>query len=114
MPREHQRPLLQPGDSFDWIVGSDEPGAAHRIAQETSWALLERVRASGRPGEPARSGPEVVERVVRLAAGSGIDDIAELWASAGARSLAGQLWRLYLIHRVTESDPEGSVTRWIR
>lgn len=97
---DHRRPMLQPTEAFDWIIGSDEPGAAHRLAQETSWALLDRVRSV--------ADPEVVERVVSLASQSGIDDIAELWADAGAHSLAGQLWRIYLLHRVAERDPEGT------
>lgn len=97
---DYRRPMLQPTDAFDWIIGSDEPGAAHRLAQETSWALLDRVRSV--------ADPEVVERVVTLASQSGIDDIAELWADAGAHSLAGQLWRIYLLHRVAERDPEGT------
>jgi hypothetical protein len=92
--------MLQPSDTFDWIIGSDEPGAAHRLAQETSWALLDRVRSQADPG--------VVDRVVALAAGTGIDDIAELWSDAGAHSLAGQLWRIYLLHRAVEADPEGT------
>lgn len=100
MPREHQRPVLQPTYTFDWIIGSDEPGAAHRLAQETSWALLNRVREG--------ADPEVVERVVQLATGHGLEDIAELWASAGAHSLAGMLWRLYLLRRVAGADPEGT------
>lgn len=100
MTREYQRPLLQPSADFDWIIGSDEPGAAHRLAQETSWALLDRVRAG--------ADPEVVERVVGLASGAGLDDIAELWAKEGTHSLAGVLWRLYLLRRVVAADPEGS------
>ena len=100
MSRDHQRPVLQPSFTFDWIIGSDEPGAARRLAQETSWALLDRVRSV--------ADPDVVERVVRLASGWGLDDIAELWAGESAHSLAGALWRLYLLRRVVDSDPEGS------
>lgn len=100
MTRDHQRPVLQPGTAFDWVIGSDEPGAAHRLAQETSWALLDRVRSV--------ADPDVVDRVVGLASGSGIDDIAELWAHEGTHSLAGVLWRLYLLRRVVAADPEGS------
>lgn len=100
MPREYQRPLLQPTEDFDWIIGSDEPGAAGRLAHETAWALLDRVRS--------QSDPEVVERVVGLAANEGIDDIAELWAGADARTLAGALWRLYLLRRVAAGDPAGA------
>jgi len=92
--------MLRPTDVFDWIIGGDEPGAAHRLAQETSWALLDRVRS--------QADPHVVDRVVALAAGSGIDDIAELWSGAGAHSLAGQLWRIYLLHRAVEADPAGT------
>ncbi|PRI11621.1 hypothetical protein [Leucobacter massiliensis] len=100
MTREHPRPLLQPTDDFDWIIGSDEPGAAQRLAQETSWALLDRVREG--------ADPAVVDRVVGLASGSGIDDIAELWAGESTHSLAGVLWRLYLLRRVVAGDAEGS------
>lgn len=108
MPREYQRPLLQPTETFDWIIGSDDPGAAHRLAQETSWALLDRVRGVvDAEGVRAPADPAVVERVVKLAADHGIDDIAELWADAGPHSLAGQLWRIYLLHRAAEADAEG-------
>lgn len=100
MSRDHLRPVLQPTAAFDWIIGSDEPGAAHRLAQETSWALLDHVRRV--------AAPDVVERVVQLAAGNGIDDMAELWAGASAHSLAGQLWRIYLLHRVATTDPAGT------
>ena len=59
MTGQHHRPVLQPSSSFDWIIGSDEAGAAQRLAQETSWALLDRVRSV--------ADHEVVERVVGLA-----------------------------------------------
>ena len=98
--REHPRPVLQPSADFDWMVGSDEPGAASRLAEETSWALLDRVRRG--------ADPEVVERVVGLASGPGIGDIAELWARESEHSLAGVLWRLYLLRRAVAADPEAT------
>ncbi len=104
--REYLRPVLQPSYSFDWMIGADEAGAAHRLAQETSWALLDRVRGGGDPA--------VVERVVAVAAGEGIHDIAELWAGQTAHSLAGVLWRLYLLRRVVEADPEGAADQFRR
>ncbi|MGJ0202780.1 hypothetical protein [Leucobacter sp. gxy201] len=100
MAREHQRPVTQPSSSFDWIIGDDGPAAAQKLARETSWALLDRVRGV--------ADPEVVERVVGLASGAGIDDIAELWAREGMHSLAGALWRLYLLRRVVAADPDGA------
>ena len=99
MSAEFRRPITQPSAVFDWIIGSDEPGAAHRLAQETSWALLNRVRSG--------ADADLVDRVVNMASGEGIDDIAELWASAGAHSLAGQLWRLYLLRRIADEDAQG-------
>ncbi|QYM75349.1 hypothetical protein [Leucobacter luti] len=106
MTREHLRPVLQPSYTFDWIIGSDEAGAAHRLAQETSWALLDRVRGG--------ADPEVVERVVGLASGDGLHDIAELWAGQTAHSLAGVLWRLYLLRRVADADPDGAADQFRR
>lgn len=101
MSREYMRPVLQPSAQFDWIIGSDDPGTVSRLAQETSWALLDRVRHV--------ADPAVVERVVTLAAGEdGIDDIAELWSSEGEHSLAGVLWRLYLLRRAVAVDDAGS------
>ena len=100
MTREYPRPVLQPSADFDWIIGSDEPGAASRLAEETSWALLDRVRRV--------ADPEVVERVVGLASGPGLGDIAELWAGESEHSLAGVLWRLYLLRRAVASDPEAA------
>lgn len=100
MSREHLRPVLQPSAQFDWRIGFDEPGSTSRLAQETSWALLDRVRGG--------ADPEVVERVVGLAAGEGIDDIAELWSTEGQHSLAGVLWRLYLLRRAVAADDDGA------
>ncbi|MFD1201459.1 hypothetical protein ACFSWE_15960 [Leucobacter albus] len=106
MTREHQRPVLQPSAAFDGIIGSDDPEAAHRLAQETSWALLHRVRDG--------ADPEIVQRVVDVAAGDGINDIAELWARESAHSLAGVLWRLYLLRRITLADPVGTADLFAR
>lgn len=98
--REHPRPVLQPSADFDWIIGSDEPGAASRLAEETSWALLDRVRSV--------ADPVIVERVVGLAAGPGLGDIAELWSGESEHSLAGVLWRLYLLRRAVSADPDAA------
>lgn len=100
MTREHKRPILQPSAAFDGIVGSDDPEAAHRLAQESSWALLHRVRQV--------ADPDIVRRVVELASGEGLNDIAELWARESPNSLAGVLWRLYLLRRITVTDAVGT------
>lgn len=106
MTREHQRPILQPSASFEWIVGASDPGASHRIAQETSWALVNRVREG--------ADPAVVARVIEVASGEGINDIAELWSRESTHSLAGVLWRLYLLRRIVAADAAGSADLFAR
>lgn len=106
MTREHQRPVLQPSADFDGIIGSDGPEAAHRLAYETSWALLHRVREG--------ANPDIVSRVVEVASGDGINDIAELWARQSAHTLAGVLWRLYLLRRIAVADPVGTADLFTR
>lgn len=59
--------------------------AGHRIAN-----LL--VRGPRMPADR-----ELVDRVLHLADEDGLGTIAELWANAPADSLAGALWRLYLL-----------------
>lgn len=48
---------------------------------------------------------EVAERVVRLADDEGIETLAELWSGAPADSLAGSLWRLYLLTSWVHANP---------
>lgn len=100
MSGAHPRPLLQPSFQFDWLIGADDPGVAHRLAQETSWALLDRVRSHG--------DAELVERVIAIADTELMDDIAELWSASGTDTLAGMLWRLYLVRRIARGDAEGA------
>lgn len=106
MTREHLRPILQPSASFDWIIGSDAPEAAHRLAHETSWALLNRVREG--------ADPAIVARVVEVASSDGINDIAELWSRESSHSLAGVLWRLYLLRRISVADSVGTADLFAR
>lgn len=106
MTAEHHRPVLQPAHQFDWLIGSDDAGAAQRVAQETSWALLSRVRGD--------SDPRVVEQVIGIAETDGIDDIAELWSHASPHSLAGQLWRIYLLRRVVGANPLETTDLYLR
>lgn len=100
MTREFQRPVLKATDRFDWFIGSDDPAVLHRLAHDTSWALLDRVRS--------QHDPELVQRVIEVADGEGIHDIAELWSKSHPKSLSGLLWRLYLLRRLVTVNPEGA------
>lgn len=81
-------------------MGSDDPETHHRLVHDTSWALLDRIRS--------QPDPDLVRRVVELADGDGIHDIAELWSNTHARSLSGLLWRLYLIRRLVTTNSDGA------
>ena len=95
--RPHHRPLT-PGDGFF----EEMPGGA-----DPAPALGER-----RPGRHpagargARHGDAAVaDRLVHLAETEGLETLAELWSGAPADSLAGCLWRLYLLRSWVYADP---------
>ncbi len=106
MPEQFHRPVRRPSESFDNLVGSADPAEQSRIAHATASALLERARTD-ETGESA-------ERLISFASEHGIDEIAELWAHAPARSLPGSLWRLYLLQIAIRSDPEATALLYER
>lgn len=98
MPEQFSRPVRRPTAAFDNIVGSHDPAEETRVAHATASALLTRVRAD-------ESGVSA-DRLVAFTAEHGIDEIAELWSAAPARTLPGALWRLYLLQLAIHSDPQ--------
>ena len=50
---------------------------------------------------------EVADRVLHLADTEGIETIAEVWSGSPADSLAGCLWRLFLLRSWVYADPVG-------
>ncbi len=93
---------------FDNMPGGTDPALQQELAERTAWALLGRVRDAERAGDR-----EGIERVIAHAADNGVDDIAELWSHAHSRSLAGVLWRLYLV-RAAIGSKLGFVTTLYR
>jgi hypothetical protein len=93
----HARPLLVGDTRFDALVGDIDPALRSEAADRCATLL---VRGPRDAGESA-----IVERVVRLADTEGLDEIAELWAGAPPDSLAGCLWRLYLLRTWVYADP---------
>ncbi|WP_336646464.1 DNA-directed RNA polymerase subunit beta [Microbacterium sp. USHLN186] len=96
MPEQFHRPVRRPTSAFDNIVAPSDPAEQSRVAHATASALLERARSD-------ESGA-VAERLLAFASQHGIDEIAELWAHAPARSLPGALWRLYLLQVAIRTD----------
>ena len=98
-PRHH-RPAMPGSARFDALVGDVDPAARSEAADRCATLL---VRG---PIDPADT--DVLDRLVHLAETEGLDQIAELWAGAPADSLAGCLWRLYLLRTWVYADPESA------
>lgn len=98
MPEQFHRPVRRPPAAFDNLVGQADPAEQSRVAHATAAALLERARTDD-------SGA-TAERLIAFASEHGIDEIAELWSHATARSLPGALWRLYLLQLAIREDGE--------
>jgi hypothetical protein len=99
VPRHH-RPLLVGDARFDALVGDIDPALRFEAADRCATLL---VRGPRDAEETA-----IVGRVVRLADTEGLDEIAELWAGAPPDSLAGCLWRLYLLRTAVYADPDAA------
>jgi len=97
-PRPFHKPVRRPAELFDRLFSAEDPAEVSRVAHSTAQALLSRVREN----------PDVavVDRLVAFTTDHGIDDIAELWSRAPAKSLPGALWRLYLLQLMIHDDPQ--------
>lgn len=96
--RPHHRPMT-PGDAFFAEIGGGADPAALREAGDLAATLLVRgVRDEADAG--------LAERVVRLAETEGLETLAEVWSGAPADTLAGCLWRLYLLRSWVHATPE--------
>lgn len=104
-PRHHKPLLLGPAPFAD-LVGDVDPSVRSEVADRCATLL---VRGPRDPQEEA-----IVERVVRLADDEGLEEIAELWAASPPDSLAGSLWRLYLIRAWVYADPAAAAREFDR
>ncbi len=97
MNRPHHRPLT-PGDRlFDQIAGGVDPALISEAADQAATLLVRGARDS--------DDPAVAERLLHLADTEGIEAIAEVWSGAPAESLAGCLWRLFVLRSWVYADP---------
>ncbi len=55
---------------------------------------------------------DVTDRVLHLAETEGLETLAELWSGAPADSLAGCLWRLYLLRAWVYADPTAAAAEF--
>ena len=96
-PRPHHRPLARWSGYFDEFEGGTDPALVTEAADRAATLL---VRGAREHGDDA-----VADRLLRLAETEGIETIAQVWAGAAADSLAGCLWRLYLLRTWVHADP---------
>ncbi|SDR88692.1 hypothetical protein SAMN04488570_0644 [Nocardioides scoriae] len=95
--RRHHRPSLPGARHFESIEGTTDPATLSEAADRAATALVR--------GARERGDEELVARVVHLADQEGLETLAELWSGAAADSLAGALWRLYLLRSWVYADP---------
>lgn len=92
------RPVLFSPEAADTLVGGVDPAEKLEAAHVTAEALVRH----GREGDDARTA-----RLVALADGDGIEDLAALWSDRPGDTLPGALWRLYALRAGIRHDPAG-------
>jgi hypothetical protein len=89
--------MLPGAGHFEAIVGDVDPAARSEAADRCATLLVRGARDT--------ADEQVVARVVHLAETEGLDTLADLWSGSPADSLAGCLWRLYLLRSWVYADP---------
>ncbi|RYB92804.1 hypothetical protein EUA06_06235 [Nocardioides glacieisoli] len=90
---------MTPGDGFfDEIVGGADPAQVREAGDLAATILVRGARDS--------DDPELAERIVHLAESEGLETLAEVWSGAPSDTLAGSLWRLFLLRSWVYADPE--------
>ena len=96
----HHRPMLPGAAHFEAITDDVDPAARSEAADRCATLLVR--------GAHDTDDENVVARVVHLADSEGLDTLADLWSGSPADSLAGCLWRLYLLRSWVYADPAGA------
>ncbi|MFL6158292.1 MAG: hypothetical protein ACJ72D_19540 [Marmoricola sp.] len=98
--RRHHRPQMPGAGHFEAIETTShgvDPAVLAEAAERAATALVR--------GARDQVDENLVSRVVHLADTEGLETLADLWAGAPADSLAGVLWRLYLLRTWVYADP---------
>jgi hypothetical protein len=89
---------MTPGSNFfEGLTGGTDPALVSEAADRAATLLVRGARESGDAA--------TAERVLHLAETEGLETLADLWAGAPADSLAGCLWRLYVLRAWVYADP---------
>lgn len=91
--------MLPGARQIEAASGSVDPAQLQEAADRAATLLVR--------GAHASTDNQVAERLLHLADAEGIETIAEVWASSPSDSLAGCLWRLFLLRSWVYADPDG-------
>jgi hypothetical protein len=104
VPRAHHRPTTPGSNFFEALEGGSDPALVSEAADRAAALLVRGARES--------DDEAVARRVVQLADTEGLETLADLWAGAPADSLAGCLWRLYVLRAWVYADPAGAAAEF--
>jgi hypothetical protein len=97
--RSHHRPFPREAAFFDDVADGVDPAVLSEAGERAATVLVRGARDS--------DDAAVADRLVHLADTEGIEAIAALWSHAAPDTLAGCLWRLYLLRSWVYADPVG-------
>jgi hypothetical protein len=89
--------MLPGAPRLEAVTGGLDPAARSEAADRCATLLVR--------GAHGTDDEDVVTRVVHLADSEGLDTLADLWSTSPADSLAGCLWRLYVLRAWVYADP---------
>jgi hypothetical protein len=89
--------MLPGAGRFEALTGGLDPAVRSEAADRCATLLVR--------GAHDTADEDVVARVVHLADTEGLDTLADLWSGSPADSLAGCLWRLYVLRAWVYADP---------
>jgi hypothetical protein len=93
-------------EAIETTAHGADPAVLAEAAERAATALVR--------GARDQADSELVSRVVHLADTEGLETLAELWAGAAADSLAGSLWRLYVLRTWVYADPQTAAREFDR
>lgn len=103
--RPHHRPSLPGAFHFESVEGGADPALVREAAETAAVALVRGSRGAS---------DDVVSRIVSLADDEGLEALAHLWSEAPADSVAGCLWRLYVLRTWVYAEPRRAADEYAR
>ena len=95
--RPHHKPAPFRASWFEDLEGGTDPALVTEAADRAAVLLVRGARRS--------DDADVAERLLHLADTEGIETIAEVWSGSPADSLAGCLWRLFVLRSWVHREP---------